>query len=288
MPNRIIKESICTSDTIDKLTWFEEVFFYRLIVNCDDYGRFDARTSILKARLFPLKNVSEEDIVNTLANLSKTGLLQIYEYENKPYLQLTTWADHQTIRNKRSKFPSIEEAETLIEYNCNQVNTKVPVIQSNPIQSESNPNPIQSNGGHEISNTDVKKKNKKIESIKEQLDAFTTDEEFKAILNQFVDMRKKIRKPLTDYAFKLILKKLTNLSKDVTIQMDIVNQSIVSSWADVYPLKQNYQRQFGNQKQAPIPEWYNQYETNLKKPRNEAALKSDEIEKILKQAGEEL
>ena len=37
MPNRILKESICRSDTIDHLTWFEEVLFYRLIVSCDDY-----------------------------------------------------------------------------------------------------------------------------------------------------------------------------------------------------------------------------------------------------------
>ena len=55
MPNRIIKESVCTSDSVDGLSWFEEVFFYRLIVNCDDYGRFDARPAVLKSRLFPLK-----------------------------------------------------------------------------------------------------------------------------------------------------------------------------------------------------------------------------------------
>lgn len=42
MPNRIIKESICVSESIDSLSWFDEVFFYRLIVNCDDYGRLDA------------------------------------------------------------------------------------------------------------------------------------------------------------------------------------------------------------------------------------------------------
>ena len=47
MPNRIIKETICTSDTIERLTPFEETFFYRLIVNCDDYGRMDARPAIL-------------------------------------------------------------------------------------------------------------------------------------------------------------------------------------------------------------------------------------------------
>ena len=52
MPNRILKESICTSESIDRLSWLEEVTFYRLIVNCDDYGRMDARPPILRARLF--------------------------------------------------------------------------------------------------------------------------------------------------------------------------------------------------------------------------------------------
>ena len=35
MPNRIIKETICTSDTIDLLNAEEERLFYRLLVNAD-------------------------------------------------------------------------------------------------------------------------------------------------------------------------------------------------------------------------------------------------------------
>ena len=49
MPNRILKESVCTSDSIDSLSWFEECLFYRLIVNCDDYGRFDGRVAVIKS-----------------------------------------------------------------------------------------------------------------------------------------------------------------------------------------------------------------------------------------------
>ena len=55
MPNRIIKESICTSDSIDALSLEAERLFYRLIVNCDDYGTFDARTAIIKSKCFPLR-----------------------------------------------------------------------------------------------------------------------------------------------------------------------------------------------------------------------------------------
>jgi len=105
MPNRIIKESICTSDTIDQLSWFEEVFFYRLLVNCDDYGRMDARPAILKARLFPLKSVTEKQISDALYKLSTVGIVALYEYDGRPYLQLVTWEKHQQIRSRKAKYP---------------------------------------------------------------------------------------------------------------------------------------------------------------------------------------
>ena len=56
MPNRILKESIKYSPEIDKLSWFEEVVFYRLIVSCDDYGNMDGRAVVLKNELFPTKD----------------------------------------------------------------------------------------------------------------------------------------------------------------------------------------------------------------------------------------
>jgi len=138
MPNRIIKESICTSDTIDQLTWFEEVFFCRLIVNCDDYGRFDARPAILKARLFPLKSVTEKQIIDALNKLSTVGIVALYEYDGRPYLQLVTWEKHQQIRAKKSKYPAPDEI-------CNQMISNDIKCSRNPIQSESNPNPNPSN-----------------------------------------------------------------------------------------------------------------------------------------------
>jgi len=105
MPNRILKESICTSDTIDQLSWFEEVFFYRLIVNCDDYGRMDARPAILKARLFPLKSVTEKQVSAAIQSLKKAGVIATYTHNGRPYLQLLTWDKHQQVRTRKSKYP---------------------------------------------------------------------------------------------------------------------------------------------------------------------------------------
>ena len=109
MPNRILKESICRSEEIDSLSWFEEVLFYRLIVICDDFGRYDGRAKIIKGSCFPLKDVTEKDIDKALDKLSAVGLVRVYKAQGRPYLQLVTWAEHQRIRNQKSKYP---------EYTC--------------------------------------------------------------------------------------------------------------------------------------------------------------------------
>ena len=149
MPNRIIKESICTSDSIDQLSWFEEVLFYRLMVNCDDYGRYDGRPAIIKNRIFPLKNkLTEKAIKDGLSSLVNADLIIYYVVDGKPFLQLKTWEAHQNIRAKKSKYPSPSDSSCIHlqanEINCKQMTANVPVIQSNPIQSESESNPMRS------------------------------------------------------------------------------------------------------------------------------------------------
>ena len=76
MPNRILKESIKTSPQIDKLTWFEEVLFYRLLVTMDDYGCCDGRAVVLKSELFPTKeDLTRLDVENALQTAHISHLL---------------------------------------------------------------------------------------------------------------------------------------------------------------------------------------------------------------------
>ena len=131
MPNRIIKESICTSDNLNMLTPEQEVFFYRLMVNCDDFGRMDARPQILLAKCFPLRlhQVSVNDIECYLQALEEQELIILYEVENKPFLQITTWDKHQQKRAKHSKYPPPpSESNHLIsnDIKCNQQQSNVP------------------------------------------------------------------------------------------------------------------------------------------------------------------
>jgi hypothetical protein len=161
MPNRILKDSICTSDTIDALSPEEECFFYRLIVTCDDFGYMDARPSVLRARLYPLRIdiVSDADVVTRLDSLEKADLIRRYAVGGKPYLQVLSWEDHQQIRAKRSKYPPPpddhdgptathdRDGQHLISFDsrCYQMMTSAPArAESNPIRIQSESNLVES------------------------------------------------------------------------------------------------------------------------------------------------
>lgn len=137
MPNRILKESICTSEEIDKLSPLQETVFYRLIVNCDDFGRCDARAKILKSKLFPLKDIRVDQIEAALEALSSAELVILYEVDGKPFLQMKTWDRHQRVRAKVSKYPAPADTCCQMTADGSGTPTGAGECSRNPIQSES-------------------------------------------------------------------------------------------------------------------------------------------------------
>ena len=106
MPNRIIKESICTSDTVAQMSDFEFRLWIGLIVQADDAGRGDARPAIIKGSVFPLREtVTSRQVEQALHGLATKGIVSLYNVGGKPYFVLPTWAAHQRIRDCRPKYP---------------------------------------------------------------------------------------------------------------------------------------------------------------------------------------
>lgn len=61
---------------------------------------------------------------------------------------------------------------------------------------------------------------------------------FEEAFEQFLFMRKTIKKPATPYAIELLEKKLKKLAGDNTeLAIDILNQSTINNYQDLYPLK---------------------------------------------------
>ena len=115
MPTRYLKPGIRDSESIEKLSHIAEILYYRLIVTVDDFGRYDARSSMVKAACFPIKDSINANKTETLLEeLSKHGLIQIYKVDNKPYLQMTKWDN--VPRAKESKYPAVS-------YDCIQMHT---------------------------------------------------------------------------------------------------------------------------------------------------------------------
>lgn len=109
MPDRIVRQNILTSDRVNSLSWAAEVFYRRLMSVTDDYGRYEARPSILRAFMYPLKltKVTDKDVSNWLDECANADLILIYCVGNKEYLEIHNYG--QRLRLMRSKYPSPSE-----------------------------------------------------------------------------------------------------------------------------------------------------------------------------------
>ena len=135
MPNRIIKESIRTSKTVNSMSDFQFRLWAYLITYVDDYGRGSADPELLKGFVFPRrKGVTEATIAKTLAELANIGSIHLYEVDGESYLCFPNWGDHQRVQQKKSKFPA-PTAEKNIQRKST-VTHGDPPPESNPIQSE--------------------------------------------------------------------------------------------------------------------------------------------------------
>lgn len=104
MPTRYLKPGIRDSEAIDSLSPMSEVLFYRLLVTVDDFGRYDGRPKMVKAACFPIReSVTAKTVDKSLEELSKQGLITVYESDNKPYLQMNKWDNKP--RASSSKYP---------------------------------------------------------------------------------------------------------------------------------------------------------------------------------------
>ena len=94
----------------------------------------------------------------------------------------------------------------------------------------------------EVTQTGIKKLPKQVDT-KDTKDTTTKNtitkdkDVFIEAWNNYKIMRKKIKKPMTEKAEELIKSKLNKLSNNKYEQIEILNQSIMNSWQEIYELK---------------------------------------------------
>jgi predicted transcriptional regulator len=103
-------------------------------------------------------------------------------------------------------------------------------------------------------NIDIKE-SKKESNYDTIINSQITNEDLKITLYEFVKMRKLIKKPMTDRALQLLIGKLHKLANTPDKAIQVLEQSIVNNWQDIYELKSNYIKPKDNGKQATKREY---------------------------------
>ena len=73
------------------------------------------------------------------------------------------------------------------------------------------------------------------------LETYTDNQDLLQALKDFIEMRKKSKKPMTDRAINMLLKELDKLTEDEETKIALLEQSILYNWQTVYPLKEDKQ-----------------------------------------------
>ena len=66
---------------------------------------------------------------------------------------------------------------------------------------------------------------------------YSDDPELNQAILAFMEFRKSIKKPMTDRAVELLIKKLNGMTSYIPEQIEIINQSIMNGWQGIFPLK---------------------------------------------------
>lgn len=136
MPNRIIKESIWTSEKISSLSDFEFRVWIALITLADDAGRGDARAAVIRGRAFPLRDgVTNKNVESAVRKLASNGCIILYTVGGRCYYCFPTWNEHQRIRDCKPKYPGPDDADNPPQSaaSCGELPAKARP-QSNPIR----------------------------------------------------------------------------------------------------------------------------------------------------------
>ena len=140
-----------------------------------------------------------------------------------------------------------EETQEKEEENSDEtskINGQIKIdYQENQNLSSSNINNNNTNDINNIKKEKGKKKTKKEPTqteIDEVVNAYTSNEELKTAIIEFVKFRKGMGKGrfMTTYAVKLLTKKLDRFANDDNAKIEIINKSILNGWTDIYELKE--------------------------------------------------
>jgi hypothetical protein len=133
MANRVLRDWT-TSEVMESLSSDGEVLFTRLIMKADDFGSYYANPKLLKAGLFPLKDISFAMIDILVRECESAGLLFRYTVDGKEYIRINNFG--QRLRNMRNAFPHPQDNPQQSAASCSDTPPETETEEETETESE--------------------------------------------------------------------------------------------------------------------------------------------------------
>ena len=176
-----------------------------------------AYTDKMLATIFRMK---ETTVQLALQTFEQFGMVEIID----GVITIPNWGKHQ----------SLDQLESKKEYMRNymkEYREKQKLLTAGKPSCKTNSKANVSQADKE----DIEKEKK--EKKKKEPKVFSDDSDLNRAILAFMEFRKSIKKPMTDHAVDLLIKKLNDMTSYIPEQIEIINQSIVNGWQGVFPLK---------------------------------------------------
>ena len=174
-----------------------------------------AYTDKMLATIFRMK---ESTVTMALNTFEQFGMIEIID----GVITIPNWGKHQSLDQLEKK--RISQREYMREYREKQ----------KLLSGKANCN---ANSNANVSRPDKEEDKEKKEKKKKEIKVFSDDPELNRAILAFMEFRKSIKKPMTDHAVSLLIKKLNGMTTYIPEQIEIINQSIMNGWQGVFPLK---------------------------------------------------
>ena len=220
-------KTIIDSDAFLDMPLSAQALYFHLSMRADDEGFINNPKKIQR-----MIGAADDDMKVLLA---KNFVIQF----ESGVIVIKHWKIHNYIRADRLNKTAYEDERSMLEVKNNGAYTlSLNECQSNDSQMS---DICQSN---DRIGKDRLGKNRLGKDSKDKVSYFPNDENLDKAFSDYVAMRKKLKKPMTDRAVELAIKKLNDLSNgDNDIAIKIIEQSIMNSWQGLFPLKEETKTQ---------------------------------------------
>lgn len=132
---RTIKPEFWTNERVMECSANARLLFIGMWNFADDLGRLALAPKTIKAQIFPSDDISFDNIRGMIDDLSKNGLLLIYEVDGKEYLQIVGWQHQRIDKPQPGKCPAPTKGYSKNATGTVATDSTLPVL-TDPIPSD--------------------------------------------------------------------------------------------------------------------------------------------------------